>query len=44
MDLAGLVVVGMEPWQTFGLVVRGWDNHVAYGYPGGTEVRRTGSS
>ncbi len=35
----GRHVVESTDGQPFGLIVRGWDNHVAYGYPGGADVR-----
>jgi hypothetical protein len=35
----GRHVVESTDGQRFGLIVRGWDNHVAYGYPGGADVK-----
>jgi hypothetical protein len=35
----GRHVLESQDGQPFGLIVWGWDNHVSYGYPGGTDVR-----
>ena len=35
----GRHVLESKDGQPFGVIVRGWDNHVGYGYPAGTDVR-----
>ncbi len=35
----GRHVVESTDGQPFGLIVRGWDNYVGYGYPGGADIR-----
>jgi hypothetical protein len=35
----GRHVLESSDGQTFGLTIWGWDNHVSYGYPAGTDVR-----